>query len=234
MSEGLRLDGCRRTPLGSYLKALGVLRLVSEQVDGEARGWWDGQSFRLSSELNEAGLVEFFVKKYAPTPIVAPWNGGSGFHAGDNKEALSKIGNSTDIRFQRYRDALSVIGDSIQFADDNVSLAEVLGKLGPEPRKKEQDQLRSAIPEDVRATLSMGSLCDDRRYKRAASNVAPRRAMLLMPGRALCAHSGVRPRLGSNRARPSCWHHCWRPTVITGALSAASRMQLCFAILVFP
>jgi len=171
MSEGIRLGGCRRTPLGSYLKALGVLRLVTEQRDPEARGWWDGQSFRLSSELDEAGLVEFFLKEYAPTPIVAPWNGGSGFHAGDNKEALSKIGNGTDVRFQRYRDALSVIGDSIQFADDNVSLAEVLGKLGPEPRKKEQDQLRAAIPEVVRATLSMRSLCDDRRYKRAASNV---------------------------------------------------------------
>ena len=36
----LELRGCSPDPLMSYLKALGVFRLVSEQVDPDLRGWW--------------------------------------------------------------------------------------------------------------------------------------------------------------------------------------------------
>ena len=41
------LDGCAPTPLAHYLKALGILRLVAEQADEHARGWWEGNHFRL-------------------------------------------------------------------------------------------------------------------------------------------------------------------------------------------
>ena len=76
----IRLGGCTLEPLGSYLKALSVLRLVSEQVDGSARGWWDRGSFCLETELDADGLAGFFLERYAPTPIVSPWNNGSGFY----------------------------------------------------------------------------------------------------------------------------------------------------------
>ena len=41
----LILDGCAPFPLASYLKALGLLRLVAEQVDPQARGAWDRERF---------------------------------------------------------------------------------------------------------------------------------------------------------------------------------------------
>ena len=47
-----QLDGCAPTPLAHYLKALGILRLVAEQADLDARGWWDGDRFRLATKLN--------------------------------------------------------------------------------------------------------------------------------------------------------------------------------------
>ena len=34
------LPGCQPEPLSSYLKSLGVLRLVALQLDPEARGFW--------------------------------------------------------------------------------------------------------------------------------------------------------------------------------------------------
>ena len=34
------LAGCTPEPLMSYLKAIGVFRLVSEQADASARGCW--------------------------------------------------------------------------------------------------------------------------------------------------------------------------------------------------
>jgi CRISPR-associated protein Csx17 len=74
-----RLDGCAPTPLAHYLKALGILRLVAEQADPEARGWWGGERFLFASSLNENELLAFFLERYAPTPLLAPWNGASGF-----------------------------------------------------------------------------------------------------------------------------------------------------------
>ena len=83
-----RLDGCAPIPLASYLKALGVLRLVSspgnnvngEAADSAARGWWQNERFHLRTRLDRKALLRFFLDDYAPSPIISPWNGGSGFY----------------------------------------------------------------------------------------------------------------------------------------------------------
>ncbi len=87
MSEPLPLLGCRPSPVASYLKALGVLRLVVEQgADPAARGAWIGESFVLETQLGREGLLQFLLRDYRPTPIVSPWNGGSGFYFREGKE----------------------------------------------------------------------------------------------------------------------------------------------------
>ena len=103
----LPLTGCAPVPLAHYLKALGILRLVSEQRDANAKGFWKNDTFHLVSTLDRDALVDFFLNEYCPTPIVAPWNGGSGFHPGDNKVAIDAIASSTSTRFQGYRQAIS-------------------------------------------------------------------------------------------------------------------------------
>ncbi len=102
------LHACTATPFGGYLKALGVLRLVSEQADREARGQWDRERFVIQSTLTEDDLATFFLEKYEPTPIVAPWNGGSGFYPKDNKDGITAILVSTDERFAAYRENILI------------------------------------------------------------------------------------------------------------------------------
>ena len=34
------LRGCAPAPLALYLKAFGILRLIAERPDPDARGWW--------------------------------------------------------------------------------------------------------------------------------------------------------------------------------------------------
>lgn len=102
----IRLDGCRPTPLGTYLKALGVLRLVSEQADPDACGWWQDETFLLKTVLSADGLRMFFLEGYAPTPILAPWNGGSGFYPKDNTEAIDAIAGGAAERFRYLRLAI--------------------------------------------------------------------------------------------------------------------------------
>lgn len=99
----IQLAGCTSTPFGCYLKSLAVLRLVAEQADAGARGRWDGDTFLLESKLSREDLLRFFLEQYEPTPIVAPWNGGSGFYEKDNKEGIQAIIRSPDARFAEYR-----------------------------------------------------------------------------------------------------------------------------------
>jgi len=105
---GMPLPGCAPEPLMSYLKALGVFRLVAEQADPNARLSWASGVAQLHSQFDPDGLTAFFLEQYRPTPIVAPWNGGSGFYDGES-EPLDAITNSTTERFVLYRDTIARI-----------------------------------------------------------------------------------------------------------------------------
>jgi CRISPR-associated protein Csx17 len=95
-------------PLGSYLKALGVLRLIAEQADPEALGRWEHNWFCLDSKLTAEELVEFFLKRYCPTPILTPWYSGSGFYNKNAAVGVEAIAQSADPRFRPYRETIEI------------------------------------------------------------------------------------------------------------------------------
>ena len=115
----LRLSGCVPVPLASYLKALAVLRLVAEQADPNAAGSWSNEAFCLRCELTPEQLVTFFQRDYRPSPIVAPWNGGSGFYPKDNREAISVISASEADRLASYRCVIQAASDTLGVAGEN-------------------------------------------------------------------------------------------------------------------
>jgi CRISPR-associated protein Csx17 len=110
------LNGCAPAPLAHYLKALGILRLVAEQLDADARGFWQEDQFVLLSHLSEQELVRFFTDQYEPTPLVAPWNKGSGFFAGD--PVLRPIETSTAPRFGRLREGIAAAKEQLGTLDE--------------------------------------------------------------------------------------------------------------------
>lgn len=112
----VRLDGCRPVPLASYLKALGILRLVSEQEDPDARGWWEDEGFVLWSGLDGRGVRRFLLRSYQPTPILAPWNGGSGFFPKDKTDAVEALEASKAERFGLLRHAIVEIRRHLEAA----------------------------------------------------------------------------------------------------------------------
>ena len=109
--ETMTLDGCTPTPLASYLKALGVLRLISsdsnhvggQAADPKARGWWEDERFRIRTTLDRATLCRFFLDDYAPSPIIAPWNGRAGFLEGDAGTDSSRTGAELMGAIERSR-----------------------------------------------------------------------------------------------------------------------------------
>lgn len=107
------LLGCTPTPLASYLKSLAVLRLIAEAGtagggDSGATGFWRDDMFVLRTRLTKNELCAFFLDQYRPTPLVAPWNGGSGFYAKDNINGIKALEASTSERFNEYREAIKI------------------------------------------------------------------------------------------------------------------------------
>ena len=100
------LGGCAPTPLAHYLKALGILRLLAEQADPNARGWWEGDRFRLATRLDRNELEAFFLERYEPTPFVSPWNKGSGFFY-PNDPALTPLEKSKASRLSLVKKGIS-------------------------------------------------------------------------------------------------------------------------------
>jgi len=103
------LDGCSPTPLAGYLKALGTMRLVAEQADPDVRGFWHDNRFVLTGGLDRPALKAFLLETYRPTAILAPWNGGSGFHPKDNRSGIDPIELGDAQRFDGMRSAIATI-----------------------------------------------------------------------------------------------------------------------------
>ena len=123
-TDAIRLHGCTPTPLASYLKALGVLRLISSPAnhanasgvaaDAHARGWWENGCFHIATSLGEDDLIGFFLNDYAPSAIIAPWNGGSGFYPKDNKEGIGPLATSASPRFRPIAEAIDLAAGEIR------------------------------------------------------------------------------------------------------------------------
>ncbi len=103
----IALDGCAPVPLAHYLKALGILRIVAEQLDEKAKGNWSHEALRLHTAMSKEELVDVLLHQYRPTPVLAPWNGGSGFFPKDNAVALAAIERSSVARLTPYRDGIA-------------------------------------------------------------------------------------------------------------------------------
>ncbi len=140
-----KLIGCSPTPLSNYLKAIGILRLVSEQTDATARGWWQDEHFCLACSLTRDELQNFFLTTYQPTPIVSPWNKGSGFYK-SNDPGLAPLERSSASRFERFRQGASearMLLDSVSNADGVIRSIKARTKTNKSFQTDEQRELLS-------------------------------------------------------------------------------------------
>jgi len=137
------LTGCAPTPLAHYLKGIGILRLVAQQKDPDARGFWRDQHFCLLTALDETALEAFLLDEYAPTPFVSPWNKGSGFYTMNDK-GLAPVEGSTAPRFDAFRRGISEARsqlDGITKADAEVRRLkdQTKAKKGASPSRSKHD-----------------------------------------------------------------------------------------------
>lgn len=138
------LTGCAPAPLAHYLKALGILRIVAEQKDPEARGWWRDEHFCMLTTLDREGLETFLLEEYSPTPVFNPWGGRSGFYPGSSEKtarvALQQIEASDLSRLEDFRGAVK----RVRWAID---------KLGGQKPKSSDDQAKADLISLLRKEL---------------------------------------------------------------------------------
>lgn len=146
----LKLDGCTPEPLMNYLKALGILRLLSEDAehgDATARGAWRDGVFVLQTRLGKDDLAQFFLNHYRPTPILAPWNGGCGFYKKwdaksgsfknrDAVESVERIAKSSHSRFANYRQQIQATKQALGELARPVDMAAEIRGLSKDEREK--------------------------------------------------------------------------------------------------
>ena len=151
----IHLHGCRAEPLLSYLAGLGVVRLVSEQINPDVSARWDGDHLVITGkELDESKLVEFFAEDYRPTPLIAPWNGRGGFQDGQERPSekiVKKVELSSSKRLEPYRRAIEVARLTWEVARGHQLIEG--GKI-PNKRKAQFVELcRARFPDDALAWL---------------------------------------------------------------------------------
>ena len=162
--ETLTLDGCTPTPLASYLKALGILRLISSDAnhldgraaDPKARGWWANEHFCMSTTLDLGALSRFFLHEYSPSPIIAPWNGRAGFLEGDaggessrtGAQLMNEIQQGNASRFENFRQTIvslrsnEAVGDYDRRRAEEKNLRKSLQALKGDKRTRMGDHLK--------------------------------------------------------------------------------------------
>ena len=102
------LPGLRAEPLASYLAGLGLIRVLGEQADEGATAAWTPDGLAITTAVPDLPL--WLADEYRPTPVLSPWNGGSGFGAKDKEplRRLDVIRASSEPRLAGLRAAIAV------------------------------------------------------------------------------------------------------------------------------
>ncbi|MBI4661862.1 MAG: type I-U CRISPR-associated protein Csx17 [Verrucomicrobia bacterium] len=154
----LTLHGCPPEPLGNYLKALGVFRLVAEQLDSTAVGWWQDGLFLLNMSATAAysddkgnalplaagdqgakeWLSRWFRTRCEYSAFVAPWLKNTmwrpgGARSSDAAGRATQILSSQTSCFSRIKRGFQSLGYTLGFeceADDHEAWLKALAESG--------------------------------------------------------------------------------------------------------
>lgn len=217
-SRPVLLKGCTPEPLGNYLKALGVFRLVAEQADPNARAWWENGHFVLFSRFDSKDeLAEWFKKEYQPSPMPAPWSVNSGWWPPKNQppprgdkrgtpnKHLRDLGGSSENQLTKLKECLQEIFQiiaqtcTIPGCESNLSpeAKDLLGKLEKPAKKSDaRTNLIAVLRNRMKSSAAL-------RWIDAIGALARQRENTLFPFQLLadCGGEGVNSYVGNYYAR---------------------------------
>jgi len=110
--------GLRPEPLASYLAGLGLIRVVGEQADSDATAAWAADGLAVTTTVED--VAGWLADSYVPTPVLSPWNNGSGFGVKDKEPLvrLKALREHTSPRFAPFRLAITIAEAVVRDARD--------------------------------------------------------------------------------------------------------------------
>ncbi len=110
--------GLRPEPLASYLAGLGLIRVLGEQADPAAAAAWAPGGLAVTTKVED--IAAWLAASYVPTPVLSPWNNGSGFGAKDKEPLvrLEALREHPSPRLARFREAITIAEAVVRDARD--------------------------------------------------------------------------------------------------------------------
>lgn len=140
------LRGLRPEPLASYLAGLGVIRVLGGQADPAATAAWTPDGLVIGTTVPD--IAVWLADEYVPTPVLSPWNNGSGFGAKD-KEPLRVL----DMLRKHPSPRLSPFRAAIQLGREVASKGRAEGWIsevaGGGDKGRVVQEFRNRCPDDV-------------------------------------------------------------------------------------
>jgi CRISPR-associated protein Csx17 len=141
------LRGPRPEPLASYLAGLGLIRVLGEQADSAATAAWTPDGLALTTTVTD--IAAWLADEYVPTPVLSPWNSGSGFGVSDRKQKdrLRALSVLPSRRLDDFREAMLVAEVVGNLARARGWIKDGTGK-SPDKRRAIQE-LRNRCPDSL-------------------------------------------------------------------------------------
>jgi CRISPR-associated protein Csx17 len=140
------LPGLRPEPLASYLAGLGLIRALGEQADPDAAAAWAPGGLAVTTAVHD--IAAWLAGSYTPTPVLSPWNNGSGFGAKD-KEPLARLNALREHPSPR----LAPFREAIRLAAEVVADARARGwisdKAGDGDKRRVVQEFRNRCPDEL-------------------------------------------------------------------------------------
>lgn len=173
----LALGACNYSSLAGYLKAIGVFKVLSKQLDPQTKLYWEGLTphlcFRENRSMDE--IICFLLKQYEPTPIVIPWSGSDFFDVNleGGSRSYSKPPSKGKIieaflatkspRLEKYRKSLQICLNLIK--DLDLSKQDISGSTRSARINKARFMglLRSRLPDEMVDLLDVAAVIEDDR-----------------------------------------------------------------------
>lgn len=108
--------GLRTEPLASYLAGLGLVRVLGEQADPALTAAWTPGGLAVTTTV--ADIAAWLADDYVPTPVLSPWNNGSGFGPKDreSRRAIDSLLAHRSPRLAPLRNAIPIAREVVSKA----------------------------------------------------------------------------------------------------------------------